>query len=925
MQIGPVVSKTNRAKMNILYLGILTIISTGCIYAQPGITGTVVDRPSGKPLPGIRLFLRDSGTSCISGIDGGFSLTDIQSGEWQLVAKPLGYTSLEMVIQVGSDILELGIIYLEREPPETEPEPIISIAETEFGEEGGVMPGYSLLQAGRDVFLTRTAFDFSQAFFRARGYDSRENRVLLNGFVMNSPLDGRPQWNQWGGLNDVVRNQEISYGLELSDFDFGGLLGTTQIDTSPSLLRPGWRISISRSNRSYTGRVMATHVSQADTKGWSYALSASRRWAREGYIDATLYDAWAAFGSLGYHFNETQSIVLTGLISSNRRGRSAALTEEVTELSGPRYNPYWGWQDGKIRNSRERLLREPMLMLNYKYLWGSSGLQLGASYQKGIKSNSRLGYYNAPNPDPTYYRYLPSFAVNNPGGANFLNAQFSRTAFQKSPQINWESLYRANGAGENPGRATYMLYDDVVQGSQLQFLLLCNIVLGTGLKLDSGIRFLSLRAEYFSRIGDLLGAGFHVDKDPFSNTANDLGGALNKKEGDIFGYSYGATANGLESYFQLRYSRNTWQANAGIQFTNTKYRREGNFINERYPGTSGGTGTPLTYSGFGIKGGLQYHIGGRHWAMLQGTLLQRAPSLQQVFINPRESDAVVSGQMPERLCGLELRYDLRSPVVRGRLGLFYTRMMDLADINFFFSDTGFGSDFVQEVITGLDQLHAGLELGLEYNFTSNIKASAVASVAKYRYASDPQVALYFDTAGNPDELINREGRQDLGPAIFKGEALAAGPQTALSFGVEYHHPSYWWVGATANYMGDSYTHPSVLARTKSFDIDPETGRVFPQATPEKIHELLSRKPIEGLYLLNLTGGKSWLKNGLYFSVFASVSNVFNLLFRSGGYEQSRNGNYGQWAGDQLSGSPSFGTKYWHGYGRTFFLNMAVGF
>ena len=45
--------------------------------------------------------------------------------------------------------------------------------------------------------------------------------------------------NNWGGLNDVTRNQEYANGLEASDFTFGGILGNTNIDTRPSGLRPG--------------------------------------------------------------------------------------------------------------------------------------------------------------------------------------------------------------------------------------------------------------------------------------------------------------------------------------------------------------------------------------------------------------------------------------------------------------------------------------------------------------------------------------------------------------------------------------------------------------------------------------------------------------------------------------------------------------
>ena len=79
------------------------------------------------------------------------------------------------------------------------------------------------------------------------------------------------------------------------------------------------------------------------------------------------------------------------------------------------------------------------------------------------------------------------------------------------------------------------------------------------------------------------------------------------------------------------------------------------------------------------------------------------------------------------------------------------------------------------------------------------------------------------------------------------------------------------------------------------------------------------------YLLNMVGGKSWLLNGKYVSVFASINNLFDTIFKTGGYEQSRNGNYGQMVADNQSGLPSFGPKIWYSFGRTYFLNLAISF
>ena len=86
---------------------------------------------------------------------------------------------------------------------------------------------------------------------------------------MNKIFDGRPQWNNWGGLNDIIRNQEFSNGLDASAYTFGGILGNTNIDIRPSKLRPGTRFSTSASNRTYAGRIMALHIPlEVTTTDW---------------------------------------------------------------------------------------------------------------------------------------------------------------------------------------------------------------------------------------------------------------------------------------------------------------------------------------------------------------------------------------------------------------------------------------------------------------------------------------------------------------------------------------------------------------------------------------------------------------------------------------------------------------------------------
>jgi hypothetical protein len=51
-------------------------------------------------------------------------------------------------------------------------------------------------------------------------------------------------------------------------------------------------------------------------------------------------------------------------------------------------------------------------------------------------------------------------------------------------------------------------------------------------------------------------------------------------------------------------------------------------------------------------------------------------------------------------------------------------------------------------------------------------------------------------------------------------------------------------------------------------------------------------------------------------------NVLNRTYKTGGYEQARN-NFRQIDQDVSSGTPSFGPKYFYGYGRTYFVNLNI--
>ena len=886
------------------------------------VSGTILEAYTNTPLKHVQGTIENTSLSTQTGEHGSFRFVMLL-GSYTVVIQAKGYLVKRIPIVIDVGALDLATLHIEKDITTEKTDNLITLTDTEVFDDERIAISSGLLQATRDIYLTRAAFDFGQAFFRVRGYGSEQGTVLLNGIAMNNFNDGRPQWNNWGGLNDVTRNQELTYGLQASEYAFGGVLGSTNINLDPAAFRPGVRLSSSASNRTYTSRLMATYTQQHG--GLSYSVSASARQAQQGYIAGTLYDSYSVFGALAYQINPKNNIQLTGIWAANHRGRSSAITKEVFELAGSGYNPYWGRQQGEIRNARTRQIQEPILLFNYGYASKVFSLHIGIGYQWGTQKRSRLSYFNAPNPDPTYYRYLPSFYINSTIGANFISANAARDAFLARPQISWEQLYAANQNNSTTGEAVYLLSNDVMEGQELSLNARGEIALSERFKIQFGTQYRDMVSQNYAAIEDLLGATFHNDIDPFSNTRNNTEEGPMRFKGDRFGYNYGITAQELNSFLQIQTQGNNWEAFLSGNHALTTYQREGFYTNERFLDNSQGLGAKTSFDNVSVKGGVNYNITGRHRIRMHGAYQNKAPTVQNTFINPRDNNNVVPNIFSETITATDFSYLMRLPKWNARLTAYYTRFQNTTDINFFFVDAGVGSDFVQEVVSDLDKLHKGVEMGVTYKASAAVKLSAVAAIGSFTYASDPSITINFDPTSREDVPISPTGTVSLSTASLKGNRLAQGPQTALSFGLEYRNPKYWWLGVTANYLANNYAHLSTINRTQSFLLDPDTQLPFPEATPENVDRLLAQQPLDNFYLLNLVGGKSWLWGEKYVSVFGSVNNVFDTVFRTGGFEQSRNGNYGQLVNDTASGTPSFAPKFWYGFGRTFFVNLAVSF
>ena len=807
----------------------------------------------------------------------------------------------------------------------------ISLSDDELNDDTSASDNISgLLNSSMDIFYRTAAYEFSSSFFKVRGLDSDNAIVHINGIKMNKLYNGRPQWSNWGGLNDVLRNQELSNGSIPLKYNFGGILGSNNINIRASEYGEGGRITYSSSNRSYSNRLMATYNSGMLEKGWAYSLSIGRRWGNEGYQDASFYDSNSAFLSVQKIFNSKHSLNLAAIYAPNRRGKVSPNTQEVYDLKGIKYNEYWGYQDGEKRNSRVKRVVEPIILLNHDWsIDENSSLETSIGYQFGEMGNSRLDYAGGGNPSPAYYQDLPSYFLADTNGPDYEGAYIAQENFVNDGQINWNRIYDANITNNLSNlNAAYVLYEDRVDDTQLTINSAYNREINENIKITSSLNYRNLVSDNFAEISDMLGGYSYSNIDSFDNLDyNLLSPNSIVSDGDKFKYHYKMNAEEISLFSMINFSYNKLEVYLAGDLTNTTYQRDGIFENEANAGNSSGKGEEIKFDGYGVKAGITYKFSGKHILDFNSAYLQKAPSIRNTFTNSRVNHNIVGSDAnglinnspitEEKVMSFDANYIFRTPIFTGRLTGFYSEVKDANEISFYYADglVGFedDSEFIQEILQGIDKKYLGVEFGVEAQIIPTVKLKGAASIGQYTYDNNPY--LYLGADNNTVAV---------GPSNLENYKIAGGPQRAYSVGFEYRDPDYWFIGVTSNFFTNTYVDVSPLTRTQNFYLA-QDGLPFNDYDIDIARDLLRQEKFDDYMVVNMIGGKSWKIDDYFVGFFASINNILDQKYRTGGFEQGRNANYQQLLQDTNKPKRVFGPKYWYGRGTNYFLNLYFRF
>ena len=253
------------------------------------------------------------------------------------------------------------------------------------------------------------------------------------------------------------------------------------------------------------------------------------------------------------------------------RSTQGASTDEAYWLANDyQYNPYWGYQNGHKRNSRVVNDFAPSAIATWDWeINDQMKLTTSVFGKYSMYKSTKLNYNNAENPQPDYWKNMPSANYyvwgdykngnNMYTWENWNNAVNYWQASKQNRQINWNRLYYANQqAAKNGQDLLYYVQAKHNDNLTLSLSSVLNTKLTKKSNLATGIMLGKSTNQHYQTLEDMLGGaifhnintyalGDYPKTDPRVqydlNTAGPNNTGKLVYEGDKFGYDYRIDVN----------------------------------------------------------------------------------------------------------------------------------------------------------------------------------------------------------------------------------------------------------------------------------------------------------------------------------------------------------------------------------------------
>jgi hypothetical protein len=825
-----------------------------------------------------------------------------------------------------------------QQPKENNPaddEQAFTFTEAQLGEDDDMSQNVTIINSNSNLYASQVGYLFSPVRFRYRAFNQKYNEIYINGAPMNDMESGQFRYSMIGGLNPQTRNVEFALPFEANNFSMSAMGGSNNYNFRPSSQPVGNRVTLSGANRNYTLRAGYTYNSGLSEKGWAYSAAVMYRWANRGYVEGTFYNSLSYFLGVEKVFNDQHSLSLVTWGNPTERASQGAATDEAYWLANDRYyNPYWGYQNGKKRNSRVVNDFAPTALLTWDwkindYMKLTTALTGKYSHYKSTK----LNYSNSDNPHPNYWKNLPSSFYDvwdetdatNRTDQNLADWQSSYefwTASKANRQINWDRLYYSNQQLAAQGKDA-MYYIQAKNNDQLM------LTLSSALKMDLtktsalnlGFNLQTTKGMHYQTMEDLLGATvFHnintYALGTYAGSSNEVQYDLNNpngevREGDKFGYNYNLLVDKANVWATYKNDFNQIHTFLSGRVGATSMQRDGKMRNGLAADNSYGKSGTARFLDGGVKAGATFSDG--PFTMTWGLGYElRTPTASTAFVSPEINNDFVNNLKNEKVFSAELGYYFKFPWINISLNGYYSHITDGTEWqNFYYDDI---NSFSYVSFTGVKKEYYGAELGANIKINSAFSVKLLGQISEAKYADNTNVRYMNSTSAEyVDDICYNKDMHENGT-----------PLTAASLGLSYHAGG-WFIDLNGNYYDRIYLSysPSFRYWESLKNRHAVYGDVF-DADGNILPGILDQAKGKGGFMLDASIGKSiYLKKGSL-SINLTLTNVLNNRdIVTGGYEQSRS-DYTQ-SGNTRTYKFSKNPMKFYAYGTNGMLNITYKF
>ncbi len=711
-----------------------------------------------------------------------------------------------------------------------------------------------------------------------------------------------------------VRRRGLDWWL-LRDLNNRFIPSLSEYEASES----GGRVRLSTATQRYRYGVM-TRLGGEIPSGWSLWGELDYRAGRDIAVEGLFSSDVRSKIKLGREFKRVDArehyLSISAEVPFLMRSLQSSATQESFDLMGDNlYNPSWGFYDGEVRSARVSRYRVTDVSAEYhRPLGRATSLSIVLDGDVGRRSVSSLGWYDAYNPTPDYYRKMPSYLAT--GELRSDVESLWRDDDERYTQIAWDELVTMNRASID-GEARYIIEDRVTQQRNGEVMLLLESDVADGVTLRYGVAGRVEADRLYKEVNDLLGADYHLDIDQYigdySSLGNDMQNDLRNPnrhvtQGERFGYDYTRHRQDMEGVIGLSYRGGEFNAALNCRIGDARQWREGHYEKERFAGSGSYGDSNIVInstSSFDLKCG--YIFAGQHHLTIHGALCRMPQDHADLFIEEQSSNRLVDNISPRNMSLLSLGYALRSRSLRLNIEGYYQQLTNQNDVWSGYDDLSY--TYTDIVVSGISIRSLGVEACATYDVSRRVQLALALSLGDYTYDSAPLVQLY--------ESDDMELLSDSYSIATEGCKVGNAPQVVVSGGADIYLSYGFSLSIDASYAAGRYIAPSFARRTE---------RILRGASSaELVDEIVEQRSLGSVFDITLSALRSFkLTGGNTLSIYARVENLLGDRDRIDyGRESSR-----ILRGSEFSTTASYyrqADRYVYCSARSFYLSLSYSF